>query len=138
MIPFVSPAVGIFWQADLLDMSKYANKNGGNRWILIVIDIFDRRAYARAMKNKTAKETATAFEEIIKESTRVPMHLLTDSGSEFKGELQKLLDKNKISHRMADPGDHNLLGVIDRFSKTLKTVINNTFKKTMILNGLIN
>jgi len=30
---------------------------------------------------------------------------------------------------MAEPGDHNLLGVIDRFSKTIKTLINKQFQK---------
>jgi len=38
-IPFVSPGVGIFWQGDLLDMSKYSNKNEGFKWILIIVDI---------------------------------------------------------------------------------------------------
>ena len=40
------------WQADLAEVGLIADKNQGYRYILTVIDIFSRYAWARPLKNK--------------------------------------------------------------------------------------
>ena len=84
-------APGTSWQMDLLDMEKYSKHNKGYKWILIVIDIFTRQVYAKAMKNKTAEETKKALSEIIKDAPKIPVVIQSDDGSEFKGAVAKLL-----------------------------------------------
>ena len=67
------------WQADLNDMITY--KEGNYRYILTVIDVFTRYAWARPLKTKTGEEVVQAFAEIFKEG--IPHYLQTDQGKEF-------------------------------------------------------
>ena len=53
------------WQADLNDMMTY--KEGSYRYILTVIDVFSRYAWARALKTKTGEEMVEALQNIFQE-----------------------------------------------------------------------
>ena len=106
-------------QIDLLDYQKYSKQNKGYNFILIAIDIFTRLAYACPIKNKKPESVLEAFESFdIK-----PLSIFHDSGNEYKGVFLKYLNDNDIVDLKADIGDHNSLGVIDRFSKTFKTIV---------------
>ena len=50
------------WQADLADMQSLASSNSGYKYILTVIDIFSKFAWAIPIQKKSAKEMVTAFE----------------------------------------------------------------------------
>lgn len=52
------------WQADLSDMRTYCNNNDGFNYILCVIDVFTKYAYARSMKNKNSITIKKCFESI--------------------------------------------------------------------------
>ncbi len=110
------------FQMDLLDMSKFYRNNHGKKWILIVVDIFSRKAYARALSNKTALETSKAIKDIFDHIT-IPKVIVSDNGSEFKGATSSYFQKMNIIHLTYEPGDHRALGIIDRFSQTLKNTI---------------
>ena len=56
------------WQADLNDMMSY--KEGSYRYILTVIDVFSRYAWARPLKTKTGEEMVEAFQNIFQEGSR--------------------------------------------------------------------
>ena len=50
--------------------------------------------------------------------------IITDSGKKFLNrDVQDLFKQLKIRHATVEVGDHNALGVIDRFSRTLKEQI---------------
>ena len=51
------------WQADLVEMIPYANENDEYRYLLTVIDVFSRYAWARPLKSKTGVSVAAAFQE---------------------------------------------------------------------------
>lgn len=53
------------WLMDLLDMQNFKQSNGGNRYILIVCDVFSRKGYAVPIKNKNADTVLNAFKEIV-------------------------------------------------------------------------
>ncbi len=53
-----------FWQADLNEMIPYKNENKNFKYILTVIDVFSRYAWALPLKNKTAGEVKSAFVKI--------------------------------------------------------------------------
>ena len=122
------------WQLDLLDMQKYSKYNRGYRWIMICVDVFTRKAYCRALKKKTTGETSAQFLSILKESGCIPSNLTTDDGNEYKGEFKKVLNKKNINHRVAEVGFHRTLGVIDRFSRTIKTILAKMFTELNMLN----
>jgi hypothetical protein len=106
------------WLADLIDMSNFARSNNGYKWILLVIDVFTRRAYAKALKSKSAEDVLNGFEEIVL-AKGMPGGLITDNGSEFTNrEFQRFI--SRVHHTTAEPGYHPTLGVIDSLTKTIK------------------
>src|SRR4051812_5362552 len=56
--------------------------NRGYRYLLTVIDLFSRNAWAKPIKDKTGKEVKRAFQEIFA-TGRKPQRLKTDEGLEF-------------------------------------------------------
>jgi len=110
------------WQLDLVDYSKISKNNNGVKWLLVVVDIFSRYAFIEPMKNKTAEETAEAFEKIIN-SRNKPIYIFHDMGGEFKGKFLKLVKENDIINIENRADYHRPLGIVDRFCKTFKTMI---------------
>ena len=78
-----SKAVDEIWTADLVDMHRYASVNKGYKYILVVVDVFSRYAFARPLKAKTGANTAEALRDIFQSSGRTPRKLWTDCGTEF-------------------------------------------------------
>ena len=74
--------IDAIWTADLLDIHQYARQNKGYKFILVVLDIFTRYAWARPLKNKTGVSVASALEDILYNG-RKPTKLWTDEGTEF-------------------------------------------------------
>ena len=54
------------WQADLVDMSPYASENNGFKFLLTVIDIFSKFAYAVPLKSKCADDVSAGMKSILK------------------------------------------------------------------------
>ena len=72
------------WQADLADMQALSRDNKRHKFIMTVIDILCKRAWAIPIKNKTGKEMLTAFQQLFKDAHPTkPARLQTDSGKEF-------------------------------------------------------
>ena len=72
------------WQADLADMQALSRKNKGTNYILTVIDVFSKYAWAIPVKNKGGPEMKNAFEILFQMSNpRKPDKLHTDAGKEF-------------------------------------------------------
>lgn len=91
-------------QADLIEMQPYAKENRGHRYILIVIDIFSKMAYALPLKDKTGPVVTKAMEHIIRQvNQHNPQHTIknlhTDEGKEFYNHhMKNLLETYKINH----------------------------------------
>ena len=115
------------WQVDIFFMTKYKKQNNGYSYILCAVDVFTRKAYAVAMKSKDADDCISAFDIIIK-NAGVPYVITTDTDSTLTGNLfQKYLLKHDIAHNTVILNDHHSLGIIDRFARTLKTILNAYF-----------
>jgi hypothetical protein len=73
------------WQGDLVDMQRYpgTRKRLKMQWILIVVDVFSRKLYARAIQTKEVQNVIAAFNNIVEEAGEMPEQLDTDHGSEF-------------------------------------------------------
>lgn len=118
------------WQADIVEMRPYSRFNGGYHYILTVIDVLSKRAWAMPLKSKGGSETANAIAEIIRESGRCPKNLQTDHGKEFYNtDVRKLLKKHDINHYST----YSVLkaSIVERFNRTLK----NDMWKMFTLNG---
>ena len=85
------------WCTDLADLGAYSKKNRGFRYILVVMDVFSRYAYAEALKKKNSRETLAAFKKIVERSGATPVLLQSDMGGEFTNPLlQSYLKSKKI------------------------------------------
>ena len=71
------------WGADLADMQLLNRYNKGIRFLLCVIDIFSKYAWVVPLKNKKGVSIVTAFQSILKQSSRKPNKILVDKGSKF-------------------------------------------------------
>jgi transposase InsO family protein len=95
--PYRTNKIDSQWQADLVEMIPYSNVNRGYKYLLTVIDIFSRYAWARPLKSKRPKNIVTAFESIFQESGRKCKVLQTDQGKEFENrEFQHFLNLHDV------------------------------------------
>lgn len=105
-------------QADLVEMIPYSKENKNIRYILTVIDIFSKFAWALPIKNKTGAVVAQALENIF-ESGVVPKNFHTDMGKEFfNSHVKRLMDLYKINHYSTY--STKKAAIVERFNRTLK------------------
>ena len=90
------------WGADLADIQLTSNFNKGFRFLLCVIDIFNKYACVVPLKDKKGIRNVNAFQKILKESMelhseRKPNKIWVDKGSEFyNNSFKKWLKDNDI------------------------------------------
>jgi hypothetical protein len=114
-------------QLDIFDLSKYKSQNSNYKYLLVVIDVFTRKAYITAMKNKDAESVLNAFKSMT--PNYKPNFITSDTDRSFMSRsFQEYLTQKNILHQtVIASNDHNALGIIDRFTRTLKTVLNKMF-----------
>jgi hypothetical protein len=110
---------------DLFDLSKYYKVNKPYKYILAVIDVFTRYAYCQPVESKTVDDILHAFKIIIsKKAKAIPNVITSDSDSSFLSyEFQDYIKKLGIIINPVILKDHHALGIIDRFARTLKTIL---------------
>ena len=88
------------WQADLANMQGIAKQNGGMRYLLTVIDVFSKFAWAIPVHSKDAKTITAAFGQVLTTANpRHPRRLQTDKGKEFvNSNFQALMKRHGIQH----------------------------------------
>ena len=116
------------WQIDIFILQKYVKANHGYRDILCAIDVFTRKVYCVPMKTKDIDDCTMGLNKIFKIAGLTPKTIMSDNDSSFKGGIfQKLLKRYDIDHDMNIVGDHHALGVVDRFARTLKSILTKIF-----------
>ncbi|CAB4000451.1 uncharacterized transposon-derived [Paramuricea clavata] len=118
-------------------LSKY---NNGFKYVLTVIDVLSKYAWAEPIKTKTGENLVKTFEKILKKS-RKPETFHTDKGTEFMNrKFQAFLKKHNI--RFFTTQNETKASIVDRFNRTLKTKMwkyftaKNTLKYVDILQKL--
>lgn len=116
--PTVVTGVDSQWQADLVDMGWLASSNEGHKFLLTVIDVFSKFAFAMPIKTKNGKTIANAFSKIFTE--RKPNALQTDMGSEFVNQhVAKVLADNHVSFFTTRNAEIKC-AIVERFNRTLR------------------
>ena len=67
-------------QSDLIEISSVSKYNSNNKFILTVIDVWTRMAFARLLKSKSGAEVVKGFESILQEAGSPPSIIVTDRG----------------------------------------------------------
>jgi Integrase core domain len=135
------PNMNNLFQADLCDMRALATHNGKVNYILTVIDVFCKKAWAVPLKKKTAESIIVAFKRVF--ADRKPKYLQTDKGKEFlNSKFQTYLKKLGIRFYTTNNPDVKA-SVVERFNRTLKTKMfkyfthANTYKYVDVLSSLV-
>lgn len=115
------------YQLDLLDMSAHARSNSNHKWILILENVWDRKAAAIGIKSKSPNDVLPALKEAIKQLNGPPVQIVSDSGSEWKGVVGAWLQEQSINHRTVEVGSHESLGVIDSLARFIKNALSKHF-----------
>ena len=90
---------GETWSADLIDMSSLSKYNNNYKFILTVVDIFTKCAWAIPLKNKSGLSITNGSKIVLSEhpqggsEPRKPEKLWVDRGSEFYNKKIKSLLK---------------------------------------------
>ena len=112
------------WASDLGEMESLSSKNKNFKYLLCVIDIFTKYAWARSLKDKKSRTVLNAFIEIVFESNFKPNKLWDDQGREFYNELMQewllLYNNDNLMHFTQNQGKSV---ITERFIKTLKSKI---------------
>ena len=108
------------WQADLADMQALSRKNKGTKYILTVIDVFSKYAWAIPVKNKGRPEMKNAFELLFQMANpRKPDKREKDGGRSFlHNDVQKFLKSHGVINFVSH--SDNKAAVVERFNRTLK------------------
>ena len=107
------------WQADLIDVSSLKRCNKGMTYVLTIIDVFSKMAWARPLKNKSSAQVLAALTGIFKE-TRPPRVIQTDKGKEFTNKRVQAYLKKKGVGFFTTENDDIKAAVVERFNRTLK------------------
>ena len=104
-------------------MQGLKRDNNGFNYIMTVIDVFSKKAWAIPVKSKSSKDMLVAFKELFQESNpRKPERIQTDAGKEFLNkEVQGFLKQQGVKHFYSS--SDKKAAVVERFNRTLKTRI---------------
>lgn len=138
----IQKGIDDLWQADLVELQPYSDKNKGYRYLLTVIDTFSKFAWAIPLKTKTALDTTAAMESILK-GKRKCLNLHVDNGKEFYNKsFQTLMHKYNIN--LYSTYSNLKASIIERWNRTLKGrmwkvfSLQGTYKWLPIINQLVN
>ena len=115
------------YQADLTFLTRYKKQNSNYHILLNVINVNTKYAYSEALKNKRQETVLEALECIrirALNDGRPIKGLQTDNGTEFlNNRVSDWLEDNKIAPSQCQKDDKKCLGVVERFNRTIKLMI---------------
>lgn len=106
--------------SDLIDLQKFSRTNKNNKFILSIMDLKSRYAWLFPVKSKEPKELLPHIQKVIEEMKQhreelarlglrpvpFPIAFITDSGTEYKGVVDRFLKENDIRHIAGNPADN--------------------------------
>ena len=118
---FAITKVNQMHQVDLLYLPHDTVYGNTYKYVLCVIDVASRYKTARPLKTKKASEVSDMLEDIYKKGPlKYPETFQCDNGSEFKGDVTKLLEKHNVKiNRATTKYHHRFTAFVERMNRTL-------------------
>ena len=121
-----SPTVDAIWSGDLLDIHQYARVNRNYTFILVLVDVFSKYAWAKPLKKKEGIEVARALEEVFATSKRIPKKLWADRGTEFYNvNVKNVLKRHNVEIYSTYNDPKSVIA--ERFIRTLRGKIESNY-----------
>ena len=118
--PTIVPGANFQMQADLIDFSSLKKYNDNFKYILVIVDVFSKVAYAVPLKNKTSQSVIEAFDEVLQKTHF--SKLQTDRGSEFTNAPFRRWLKGKNIDLFHSHNFGTKATIAERLIRTLKEV----------------
>lgn len=109
------------WHLDLI--GPYTTSTSGNKYGIVAIDSVSKWPEAGAIPSKTADNVKKWVWDNIITRYGTPQEIVTDNGSEFKGEFAALLSRCDITHHLTSPHHPQANGLVERLNQTIKNSI---------------
>lgn len=110
-------------QADLLYLPHDKLYQTTYKYVLNIVDIASGYKASRPLRTKKASEVSMMFKDIYKKGPlRYPEELHVDNGTEFKSDVDKLMQEHKVVvKRVTTKYHHKFTAFVENFNKTLAT-----------------
>ena len=101
-------------QADLIDFSKRIKRiNTGHKYVLVVIDLYDRQLFTVPMRSKSSDDTLQAWRKVIQSNGGVTfLETTVDNGQEW-AQLGQEIESKGGALRHKDMRQPNSIAVVD-------------------------
>lgn len=126
-------AKNIYYQGDVL----YMPEDGGFKFILVCVDMFDGSLDAEPIKNVNVTDVIKAFKEIFKRKyLKFPKFITFDKGNEFKGnEIKEYFKRNGTNIKYALTGRSRQLANVERANQKIATILFKRMASQELLTG---
>jgi len=117
------PICGLFyrWGVDLC--GPFPETPRGNKYVMVAIEHYSKWCELVCLPSKAAGVTAAAFAAEVLTRFGSCAEVLTDQGSEWKGEFAELLQSSLIDHRETSSHRPQADGLAERMVQTLKAAL---------------
>ena len=105
---------------------------GSSPW-LILININTRKAYAYKMKNKGTAEVVAGLEKFLEEVDSVRRIRSDQDSAYLSSPVLKFMREHSIDYRTTEDNNHNVLGIINRFMRTLRDLGISSERMSMLI-----
>ena len=119
--PLIIRGLGYRWGVDF--DGPLALTKAGNKWVLVCIEHFPKWVELIPLPSKSSRDFSQGLLQVVLGRYGAPGEILTDQGSEFKGEFHTLLAKNEITHRLASREHPQVDGLAERMVQTMKRAL---------------
>ena len=122
--PLPIRGLGCRWGVDFVGSFPVTKR--GNKYVLVLIEHFTKWVELVPLPDKSAAGTAWALVEYVLTRMGALAEVVTDQGSEFRGEFQDLLTYFRIDHRLASRQHPQADGMSERMVQTMKQGLRKT------------
>jgi transposase InsO family protein len=106
-----------------IDLKEFPKSEKGNQYLLVVVDVFTRFVFLKALKDKKAETIASVLVDIFC-LAGFPKIIQSDNGKEFVNSvIRKICRASHIDHRLITPYNPQANGLAERWVQTTSQAI---------------
>lgn len=123
-------------QADLLYLPHDTWRRRTHKYAIVVVDVASRYVDAEPLTSKYSTGVAKGFEEIYSRRLKWPRTLIVDPGTEFMGEVTKIMKEKSVHLQRSEANNHRAQALVERANRTLaKRLFSYQYAREMNLEG---
>lgn len=104
--------------------------------MLTAVDLFTKKAFAYALKNKSAEGVWHALDKILDKMPTTPSIVQSDNGPEFKGKVSEMLESQDIKQIFSSAYHPQSQGAVEAFNGTFKRLLARYFDANQTKNWI--